>query len=107
MSSQTKKPLSVHFGLALAELICLSAFVLELRRALDGNTLSWAYVFEWPILGAYAVYMWHKLLIDAPGPTKDSNVHARDDAALDAFNAYLAQVHDGRVPDQPDRAPPR
>ena len=59
--------LRINLGLVLAELICLPAFVFEITRALDGNTLSWAYVFEWPLLGGYAVYMWHKLRQDERG----------------------------------------
>ena len=106
MTIQTKKSLSALGGLALAEIICLSAFVVELRRALDGNTLSWAYVFEWPMLGAYAVYMWHKLRSDVSGQTDAANADASDDPALNAFNAYLAQVHDGHVPNPTDRSPP-
>jgi len=33
----------------------------QVTRALSGNSLSWAYVFEWPVFAAYAVYMWWKL----------------------------------------------
>ncbi len=43
---------------SFAEAICVSAFIVEISRALSGNILSWAYVVEWPILGAYAIYMW-------------------------------------------------
>jgi hypothetical protein len=38
--------------------LCLAAFWFEVRRALGGNELSWAYVFEWPIFALFAVYMW-------------------------------------------------
>ena len=34
----------------------------EVLRALGGNTLSWAYVFEWPIFAGFAIYMWWNLL---------------------------------------------
>jgi hypothetical protein len=44
-------------GLAL----CILAFWFELGRALRGNALSWAYVFEWPLLGGFGVYMWWKV----------------------------------------------
>jgi hypothetical protein len=46
------------FGLAL----CALAFWFELGRAERGNGLSWAYVFEWPLLGVFAVYMWWNVL---------------------------------------------
>lgn len=93
----------LHAALLLAELICVSAFALELSRALSGNVLSWAYVVEWPVLGAYAAYMWHRLLRDDTTPGRDappSTTH--EDHRLAAYNKYLAQVHlrDVRDPDQ-------
>jgi hypothetical protein len=36
----------------------------QLGRALDGNTLSWAYTFEWPLFAGYAVYVWWQLIHD-------------------------------------------
>jgi hypothetical protein len=36
----------------------------QLRRALSGNTLSWAYTFEWPLFAGYAVYVWWQLIHD-------------------------------------------
>ena len=38
----------------------------QISRALGGNDLSWAYVFEWPFFAGYAVYMWWRLLHEAP-----------------------------------------
>ena len=38
----------------------------QVHRALAGNDLSWAYVFEWPFFAGYAVYMWWRFLHDAP-----------------------------------------
>ena len=100
MQRQPKKPLSVHVGLVIAEFICLSAFAIELSRALSGNTLSWAYVFEWPILGGYGVYMWRNLGADdgSPSPSASSKV---DDDALQTYNEYLARVHE-TASDHPD-----
>jgi hypothetical protein len=48
----------LHLTLALALALCIAAFWFEVRRALGGNELSWAYVFEWPIFAVFAVYMW-------------------------------------------------
>jgi hypothetical protein len=36
----------------------------QLDRALGGNTLSWAYTFEWPLFAGYAVYVWWQLIHD-------------------------------------------
>jgi hypothetical protein len=57
-AAAVKTHLTLLVGLAL----CGLAFWFELGRALGGNSLSWAYVFEWPLLGIFAVYMWWKLL---------------------------------------------
>lgn len=34
------------------------------HRALDGNGLSWAYVFEWPLFAVFAVVFWAKTVRD-------------------------------------------
>jgi hypothetical protein len=51
-----------HLTLLLGLAFCGLAFWFELGRALRGNELSWAYVFEWPLLGVFAVYMWWNIL---------------------------------------------
>ena len=48
----------LHTTLGAVLALCLAAFWFEVRRALGGNELSWAYVFEWPIFAVFAVYMW-------------------------------------------------
>lgn len=54
--------IKLHLTLLVGLALCAFAFWFELGRALRGNSLSWAYVFEWPMLGAFGVYMWWKLL---------------------------------------------
>lgn len=51
-----------HAVLVLGVAFCALAFWFELGRAERGNALSWAYVFEWPLLAIFAVYMWWKVL---------------------------------------------
>ncbi|HEV2428154.1 MAG TPA: hypothetical protein VGS61_08045 [Acidimicrobiales bacterium] len=92
MTRVAEKPLRVHLALIAAEAICASAFVVELMRAESGNTLSWAYVFEWPILGAYAVYVWRKLLREGPDEPPPPAT-ADESAALERYNRYLGEVH--------------
>ncbi len=102
VNGQTKKILGIHAGLTLAELLCASAFIVEIRRAMGGNALSWAYVFEWPILGLYGVYVWRKLLAEERGerhgiaanPVVDPDV----EASRAAYNAYLTRVHESQAP---------
>jgi hypothetical protein len=104
MGTETKNTFRINFGLCLAEIICIPAFIFELERALGGNTLSWAYVFEWPMLGGYAVYMWHKLLQDERGEApRRPVVFDQNDPELDAWNAYLASVHHSDQSATPDK----
>lgn len=57
--------------LHLALVVCVIAFGLlanwQFRRALDGNSLSWAYAFEWPLFIVYAFVLWRRLLLDELG----------------------------------------
>lgn len=52
----------LHLTLAAGLALCIAAFVFEVHRALGGNELSWAYVFEWPLFAAFAVTMWWNML---------------------------------------------
>jgi DNA-binding transcriptional regulator of glucitol operon len=102
---------------------CLALGWWQVTRALSGNTLSWAYVFEWPIFAGYAVFMWWKLTHDqasaatvtdreasdadltVPGePLSDAGrtagkrpggqaKEAEEDAELASYNDYLAALN--------------
>ena len=94
MKEKTDATFRIHVGLVLAEIICWSAFIFEVKRAIGGNTLSWAYVVEWPILGLSAIYMWKRLLREERGEvTRTSAEPTEHDPELDAWNEYLASVH--------------
>jgi len=104
VEAETKNVLRIHLGLVLAEGICIPAFIFEIFRAIGGNELSWAYVFEWPLFGGYAIYMWHKMLrqergLDVPRPSVSPS---NSDARLDEWNAYLASVHRRDHPATPE-----
>ena len=55
-------------GMHVTIVILLPAFAWltwwQLNRALGGNTLSWAYTFEWPLFAGYAIYVWWQLIHD-------------------------------------------
>jgi len=79
-------------------IVVVTAFVLlarwQVQRALSGNSLSWAYAFEWPFFALYALYMWWKLLHDGeeserrPAPQTEEEVRA-----LEEYNAWLAGLN--------------
>ena len=91
----------------------------QLRRALAGNGLSWAYTFEWPLFAGFAVVFWAKTIKDefrikrdgpqgtlaGPSGSDDLPVSVRpvqvsagtaeddEDEELSAYNAYLARLN--------------
>jgi hypothetical protein len=97
VGTQRKEEARIHLGLVVAELICVPAFLFETSRALSGNELSWAYVFEWPLLGVYAIYMWRRMLagVRTPSTPRESPVPEDEvrDPDLVAWNEYLARRH--------------
>jgi hypothetical protein len=92
----------MHAALLVLVPACVVLCVWQVRRALSGNELSWAYVFEWPFFAAYGVYVWWKLVHDqprarsaaSPTPLADRPAPADDeDEELVAYNRYLADLH--------------
>ncbi len=95
---------------------CIALCWWQVDRALSGNGLSWAYVFEWPFFAGYAVYLWWKLVherpdspavLRAPGPEPGAEAselserpaeggpgaaESDEDAELAAYNRYLAAL---------------
>ena len=77
----------------------------QVTRAVGGNSLSWAYVFEWPIFAGYLVHVWWKLIHeDAPAPAGVPEAATDDgpapepaeeeDEELAAYNRYLAALEE-------------
>lgn len=83
----------------LVEIFCCAGFAFELDRALSGNSLSWAYVFEWPIFAAYAIYMWRRLLKEETRKESQppvAQISESSDEPLERYNEYLRTVHERR-----------
>lgn len=87
----------------------------QYRRAMEGNALSWAYTFEWPIFAVFAVVFWAKTIRDEFSPPdtdgapdraeyavgsaaesrgKELLVWEPEDPDLAAYNAYLARLNE-------------
>jgi len=90
----------------------------QLRRALAGNALSWAYTFEWPLFAIFAVVFWAKTIRDEVHPPAEAGPAdavglpggipvpppggarqdggagegGEEDEELAAYNAYLARL---------------
>ena len=107
---------------ALMVLVVLGMLALgdwQFHRAESGNSLSWAYTFEWPIFAIFVIVFWAKTIKDefcppaqadslddvalpagrggAAGPALGNAGAAdaaedEDDEELAAYNAYLARL---------------
>jgi len=62
----SRRAVALHLTLAVVVPAFALLFLWQVRRATGGNSLSWAYVFEWPFFTGYAVYLWWKLLHETP-----------------------------------------
>jgi len=71
------RAIRLHVTAAVVVPGCLALGWWQLTRALGGNTLSWAYTFEWPVFAGYALYMWWRLLHDADAPAPDAGTGRR------------------------------
>jgi len=100
--------LRLHSTLAGGLAICVTAFVIELLRALGGHSFSWMYVFEWPLFAGFALYMWWNLLQGNDRVHRRSTRHSAPtpgnapDEGLDAWNLYL-QVMEAAEGEDPAR----
>ncbi len=63
----------------------------QYHAALSGNTLSWAYTFEWPAFAVYAVYTWWNL-IHQRSTALDRIRDARDRAASAAAGVSIEKL---------------
>ncbi len=107
----SRRAIKLHVVILIVVPAFLALCFWQISRALGGNTLSWAYVFEWPLFACYAVYMWwrfvHEAAEDTPpaanadaGPVLSNAAAApeetpqekEEDEEMAAYNAYLAQL---------------
>jgi hypothetical protein len=61
----------LHLEFFLIVAGCVVATWWQAHRALGGNTLSWFYTFEWPILAGIAIAAWWHLIHESPEERED------------------------------------
>ncbi|HVA10123.1 MAG TPA: hypothetical protein VNG12_25665 [Acidimicrobiales bacterium] len=96
----SRRALALHAVIIVIVPAFMTLCIWQLRRALSGNDLSWAYVFEWPFFAGYAVYMWWRFVHDVepdPGSTQDPpqgpiGGSEPENEDLAAYNRYLAAL---------------
>jgi hypothetical protein len=64
----------------------------QFGRAMAGNTLSWAYTFEWPIFAIFGIVFWVKTIKDElrPAPEKQPTQIALPDGSVIADRQHGA-----------------
>ena len=113
----TPKWLGWHVFVIFSFLVMLWLGNWQLHRAESGNSLSWAYTFEWPLFAIFAVVFWVKTIRDEvhlpPKPSRGMSSRsptayrrprraprgqrrrwgaAEDNEELAPYNAYLARL---------------
>ena len=89
----TRRAIGLHAVILVIVPTFAALCLWQVHRALDGNELSWAYVFEWPFFAGYAIYMWWRFVHEVPAvaaPAAEPVPEEADDLA--AYNDYLAQL---------------
>jgi hypothetical protein len=91
--------------LVVVLLLCIGITVIEARRAGDGVWRAWIYMFEWPLIAAFAVWIWHRFRTEG-NPVKGTAQRWRDRVAeYEAEAAAEAEGHDGPVETEQDADP--
>ena len=112
----TRRAVGLHATLLVVVPAFVALFWWQVQRVREGNTLSWAYVFEWPFFIGYAIYLWWRLVHEQPDLNESARVtdftgeddhrpseavrgappsgdgEDGDDAELAAYNRYLAEL---------------
>src|ERR1700753_4521060 len=77
----SRRAIRLHVVILIVVPAFLALCLWQVSRALGGNSLSWAYVFEWPLFAAYAIYMWWRFVHEAPAEEASTSDAAAKDAA--------------------------
>jgi len=57
---RVKDIVTLHLPLVLVLALCTYATINQYGRAQQGVERSWAYTFQWPIIGLFAIVVWNR-----------------------------------------------
>jgi DNA-binding transcriptional regulator of glucitol operon len=84
----------------------------QVRRAGEGNVLSYGYAVEWPVFAAFTIFVWYRVMRDSVQTPPERRSRPRfavptlperpvrpadpadDDPALAAYNEYLKRLNE-------------
>lgn len=58
----TPRAIGLHIALIVWVLMCASAAWWQVGRAIQGNSLSFLYSIEWPVIGVLGILGWYSML---------------------------------------------
>ncbi|MHB1711927.1 MAG: hypothetical protein ACYCV7_11075 [Acidimicrobiales bacterium] len=87
----TRRCILLHLTVLIVVPVFLALGRWQYHSAESGNTLSWAYTFEWPAFAAYAVYVWWQLIHDQT-PGLDRIRAAKERGAAAASGMSIEEV---------------
>lgn len=67
MRSRWRDLWTLHIPLVVVLALCIGATVIEFQRANEGVWRAWIYLFEWPLIAAFAIWMWVRFRREAGG----------------------------------------
>ncbi|MFF0376479.1 hypothetical protein [Actinoplanes missouriensis] len=56
----TPRWMAAHLLALVLTLGCLGLGWWQYSRAADGNSISWGYMFQWPVFGGFVVFVWFR-----------------------------------------------
>jgi DNA-binding transcriptional regulator of glucitol operon len=103
------RAIGLHFALVLWLVLCALAAWWQVGRAIQGNSLSYLYAVEWPVIGVMGILGWWNLLhLDKVSESKElarreheakmraeaqaARAAAPEDPSLAAYNDHLARL---------------
>jgi len=60
VNQRWKDILTLHLPLVIVLAFCTYATINQYGRAQEGVQRSWAYTFQWPIIGLFAIVVWNR-----------------------------------------------
>jgi hypothetical protein len=130
VSRRWKDILTLHLPLVVVLALCTYATFKQYGRAQEGVQRSWAYTFQWPIIGLFAIVVWNRYRThgnltrwftdryrsrvdayraEAEAAEAAQAAEAAADPDAQAWEAYVAELHrrEAERGDVTDRGPNR
>lgn len=93
--------------LVIALILCTTFTIIEVQRASEGVWRAWVYMVEWPLIGAFCIWIWYRFKRESGGgfvrqwkarAARFAQDRDQEDPQLKAWRDYQRQVRDGEAP---------